>query len=296
MNKVFVIIVHFGKIGLTVECLESIYKASTVRVIVINNSLDRDLGSELKKFSNVTLINPKRNLGFARANNLGIREALLSGADYLILLNNDTLVPPGFFEKLLKFAETSPKLQITSPKIYFAKGFEFHKNRYKKHESGKIIWYAGGKIDWNNIYASHRGIDEFDNGQYDRVTETDFTTGCCLLIPKEVITKIGLLDENYFLYYEDVDYSQKAKKKGIKIIYYPFAFVYHKNAGSSQGPGSRLHEYYQTRNRLIFGFRYAPLRNKLPLIKEGMRFLISGGIKKTAVADYFLHRYGKREI
>lgn len=296
MNKAIGIIVHYGNVKITLECLESIYQHSDFPIIVVNNSLDIKLENSLKKFPHVTLINPSENLGFAKANNLALQKGLSKGAEYLILLNNDTLIPAGFFKKIISFADSGSKLQIISPKIYFAPGYEFHKGRYAKEQISKIIWYAGGKIDWNNIYASHRGVDEVDHGQYDKVIETEFATGCCLLIPKQVLTKIGFLPEEYFLYYEDVDYSLKAKNLGIKVIYFPFTAIYHKNAVSSQGSGSVIHQYYQNRNRLIFGMKFAPLRIKLALFRQSIKLLMSGGISGKAVIDFYLHRFGKRNI
>jgi GT2 family glycosyltransferase len=117
-----------------------------------------------------------------------------------------------------------------------------------------------------------------------------------VLIKKEVFEKIGLLDKNYFAYWEDVDFCQRAKRTGFKVVYAPNAIIWHKNASSSGRPGSVTHMYYQTRNRLIFGFCYASLRTKMALFRESLRFLISGGVKRKAVWDFYLGKLGRGEI
>ena len=185
---------------------------------------------------------------------------------------------------------------ILGPKIYFAPGFEFHKDRCKKEEQGKVIWYAGGKIDWKNVYCSHRGVDEVDQGQYGRQEETDFVSGCCMMIRKEVFEKIGLLDKKYFLYLEDVDFCIRAKRAGFRVVYTPKVHLWHKNAASSEKPGSKIHQYYQTRNRLYFGFRYAPLRSKLALFRESIKFILKNNIKRKACFDFYSGRFGYGEF
>jgi GT2 family glycosyltransferase len=113
-----------------------------------------------------------------------------------------------------------------------------------------------------------------------------------MIIRKEVFEKIGLLDKRYFLYFEDCDLCQRAKKAGFKIFYVPQAFLWHKNASSSGKPGSLIHQYYLTRNRFLFGFRYAPLRARAALIKESIKLIKAGGIKRRAIIDFHLRRFG----
>ena len=297
MNNTFLIIVHFGPVRLTVDCLKSIYQNHDAPLtILVNNSLDNSLPGIIKEFKNVLLLTPKTNLGFAGANNLALKKAIAGGAQNVILLNNDTIIPAGFVAKITDFAVSHPSVGIISPKIYFAKGFEYHKNDYKKKDLGRVFWYAGGDIDWNNVYAKHRGVDQVDHGQFDTCLDTDFATGCAMLIKRQVIAKAGLINEKYFLYYEDVDYSLTVKLNGFKVVYFPGAFIWHKNAGSSQGPGSVLHQYYQTRNRLYFGFKFAPFRTKLALIRESFKHLAEGGVVRSAVIDFYFNKMGKARL
>ncbi len=294
MQKVFVIILNFNGNKDTQECLESLGKVNlskeiTLNVVVVDN------GSKVQfKAGNVKVIRSEENLGFAEGNNVGIKYALKNGADYILILNNDTFVDKNFLEELLKVADRDEKIGISVPKIYFAPGFEFHKNRYSNKDLGKVFWYAGGESDWKNVIGHHRGVDEVDHGQYDKIMETQFASGCCMFIKKAVFDKVGLFDNKYFLYYEDADLSIRAKKKGFKVIYVPKSIIWHKNAGSAGGSGSKLHDYYITRNRLLFGFRYAPLRSKLALFRESLRVMLSGRFwQKRGVLDFYLNRLGK---
>src|SRR3972149_5364896 len=228
-------------------------------VLVDNGSKD---GSQ-EKFTDYSLSNmPYRfiqtgsNLGFTGGNNVGMKDAIKRGADYVLLLNNDVILPKDIFTKLIKVAESDKKIGLLSPKMYFAQGYEFHKSRYKKNELGRVFWYAGGDIDRDNIYTSHRGVDEVDRRQYNKQSETDVANGACVLIRKEVIKDVGYLREKYFLYWEDADYSERAKRAGWKVVYTPATYLWHKVAQSS-GIGSNLNDYFLTRNRLDFGLRYA---------------------------------------
>lgn len=283
---------------MTVKCLRSIRKAKIkdfdLRVIVVDNgSTDQSMDKIQKENFKLKIIENKENLGYAEGNNVGIKYALENGADYVCLLNNDTRVDPDFLAELFKVAEKDSRIGIVGGKIYFERGYEFHKDWYKKNELSSVIWYAGGQIDWQNVYASHRGVDEIDNGQFDEESETDYVNGCLMLVKKEVFQKAGLLDRRYFLYLEDTDFSQKAKKAGFKTYFAPEAKIWHLNAGSS-GAGSKLQDYFITRNRLLFGLHWAPLRSKIALIKESVQLLLNGRPwQKIGVRDFYSGRLGK---
>ncbi|KKR71236.1 MAG: Glycosyl transferase family 2 [Candidatus Levybacteria bacterium GW2011_GWC2_40_7] len=206
-------------------------------------------------------------------------------------MNNDTLVD----RQVLSFASVFDDSSVGAcgSKIYFAAGHEFHHDRYKESERGRVFWYAGGIVDWNNLYASHRGVDEVDHGQYDKSIETPFITGCSLVVRREVVERVGMLDDKYFLYLEDLDWNIRIQKAGYKTIYFPKSIVWHVNAGSSGRPGNPMHEYYFTRNRLFLGMRYASLRTKFALIREGFRFFIGkSAIRRKAVLDWLFGRLG----
>lgn len=298
MQKVFISILNFNGRGNTIDCLKSLSLLKKdnfeLKVLVIDNASVEKL--ELPSFSNlnVHLIKNKENLGFSGGHNIGINYSLKNGADFVIILNNDTFVDENLISELLNTANSNPDAGIVAPKIYFANGFEFHKDRYKKEDIGKVIWFAGGKMDWENVIANHRGVDEVDKGEYDEIQTTDFASGCCMLIKKEVFEKTGLFDERYFLYYEDNDLSQRAKRNGFKIFYNPRAILWHKNADSAGGSGSALQDYYITRNRMLFGMKFASLRAKFSLVRESISLLFNGREwQRKGIVDFYLLKFGK---
>ncbi len=300
LPKVFIIILNWNGINDTLSCLESIKKLNVkdceLGVIVVDNGSTDDSVKELKKLVfreiDFRLVTTTTNLGFAGGNNVGIKYALESGADYMMILNNDTIVDKNLITELLKVAKKE-KVAAVSPKIYFAQGYEFHKDRYKKNDLGKVIWYAGGKIDWKNVYGENRGVDELDGGQFQNTSNTGFATGACMFLTAIAVKEVGMFDEKYFLYLEDADLSLRLKRKGWKVKYTPKAVVWHKVSQSS-GIGSNLNDYFITRNRLMFGMKYAPVRAKIALIRESIKFLIVGRKwQKKAVSDFYGGRFGK---
>lgn len=300
-NKVSIIILTTNALEMTKEELEDIAvlkpgKLDLECIVVDNNSSD-GTEKELKKHSlpnmGYKFIQSEANLGYAGGNNVGIKDALKRNADYIMLLNNDVIVPPDMATKMVSYMEKNPKVGIASPKMYFAKGYEFHKNRYKKSELGKVIWYAGGIIDWDNIYSPHRGVDEVDVGQYEKAGSTDFANGATLLIKKEVFESIGLLDPSFFLYWEDPDFSMKAKKKGFETHYVPDTCMWHKVSASTGGSGSPTNDYFLTRNRLFFAMRYAKLRTKFAVLRDTVRLVFMGRKwQKWGALDALLGRHG----
>lgn len=300
MRNIFVSILNFNGKKNTLECLESLKNLRTknfkLTIIVVDNGSDERFSLEHGFMSGITtiVIRSDKNLGFSGGQNVGIKYALSKGADYVLILNNDTYVDKNFIDELLKVAEQENSIGILSPKIYFAPKFEYHRNRYLKNELGRVFWYAGGEIDWENVIGHNRGVDEVDKGQFDKTGETDIATGCCMLIKKEVFDRAGIFDDKYFLYYEDADLTMRAKNKGFKVVYAPKSMIWHKNAGSAGGSGSILQDYYITRNRLIFGFRFASIRSKLALFRESLLILFKGRLwQKRGVMDFYLGRLGE---
>lgn len=304
--KASVIIASWNRKKDTLETLESLAKSTIsdfcLEVVVVDNgSRDgspeaiKELFKKIEKPPTILtkLIENKENLGFAEGNNIGMRHALTHGADFIILLNDDTMVDKNLILNLIQGARLNKDAGILSPKIYFAKGFEFHKDRYKSQDLGKVIWSAGGDIDWDNVYATNHGVDEIDHGQFDKVRQIDFATGCCVLLKREVLKKISLFDTKYFAYFEDADLAQRVKKGGWKVLFFPDAHLWHKVSQSS-GIGSDLNDYFITRNRMLFGMRYASLRTKFALFRESLRLLVAGRRwQKTGIRDFYLGKFGR---
>lgn len=298
MTKIAIVIVNWNGVADTEVCLASVAKLDKqgmeVETIVVDNGSTNDSVSRLSKaFPSVTILRLDENLGFTGGNNIGIRYAMKREADYVWLLNNDTIVDAKALSLVDAFKDTG--VGVAGSKIYFAPGHEYHKDRYKKNERGRVFWFAGGSIDWANVYATHRGVDEVDDGQYDRKDDTGFVTGCSMMIKRAVLEKIGLLDDKFYLYLEDLDFCLRAKASGFRLLYYPGSVVWHVNAGSSGGAGNPIHDYYITRNRLLVGMRYAAFRTKLALVREAMRFLVRGNTeKKKAVTDFLTGKWGRQ--
>ena len=298
MTKLTTVILEFQNPRMTLQAIDSLLSASLPKglkqkIIVVDNSPlpDGTLKKALKNYKNVTLVTTLQNTGFAVGNNLGIKQGLKWGAKYFLLINNDVIVDKKFLLPLFKAVSKGAGLAV--PKIYFAKGYEYHRDRYLPSERGKVIWYAGGKFDWNEVFGRHIGVDEVDTGQHDEAKTVDFANFCCVLIKREVFKKIGLLNRDYFLYWEDADFSHRAELAGFKQVFVPESKIWHKSSGSS-GSGSKLHDYYITRNRLVFGFKYAGLRAKLALMRQSFQQLVSGREgEKKGVTDFYLHRLGK---
>lgn len=298
MNTIWALIVNFNGGKDTIDCIASLKKMKTaghkLHVLVVDNASHDNSVIEIKRqYPELTIIENKENRGFAGGINTGISYILSTESACVLLINNDTFVDENLLVELLKEAENK-KCGIASPKIYFAKGSEYHKERYKKEELGRVIWYAGGIMDFANVLGHHRGVDEVDNGQYDTATSIDFASGCCMLIKREIFDAIGIFDDRYFLYYEDSDFSERAKKAGFQVFYVPKAAMWHKNAGSAGGSGSALQDYYITRNRLLFGMTYAPIRSRIALVKESIQLLYRGRKwQRVGVRDFYLGKLGK---
>ncbi len=294
MIKVAIITVNYNGRNNTTKLLKSLKKLRIgnyqLKTIVVDNGSGDGLVSELaKNYPSVVVLQNGVNKGFAGGYNRGIEYALIWGADFVLIINNDCVISDiNLLDELIKTAKSDPKIGLVSPKIYFAAGFEFHKDRYKEADLGKVIWYGGGHFDWDNIQGVHHGIDERDSGKYDIAQKVDFASGACLLIKRAVFEKIGFFNENYFLYFEDVEFQKRLSDNGFIAYYNGKVSIYHK-VSQSAGIGSQLTDYFHTRNRLIFGMKYGKLRTKLALLREaGWLFLFGRKAQRKGILDFYL--------
>jgi hypothetical protein len=282
--KVSIIILTTNALKMTQEQLTDIAKVDTkgleVECLVVDNGSGDGTEEAIKNYKlpnmSYKFIQSGANLGFAGGNNVGIRDAMRRGFDYIILMNNDLILPSDIITRLVEFMESAPDVGVASPKMYFAKGYEFHKDRYKKSELGNVIWYAGGMIDRDNVYSVHRGVDEVDHGQYDKVEDTDFANGATVIVRREVFKKVGLLDASFFLYWEDADFSERVKRAGFRVVYYPGTCMWHKVSASTGGSGSPTNDYFLTRNRFYFAKRYLGFRTKFAVLRDTVRQIFIG--------------------
>lgn len=177
------------------------------------------------------------NNGIAGGNNQGTQMALDDGCEYVLFLNNDIHFPENTILDMVHHAKTAGE-QIVAPKIYYA--------------GTNIFWMAGGSINEKRGINHHRGIKKEDTGQFDEIEYTGFAPACFLLVHRSVFDRIGMMDENYFVYFDDTDFIYRALKDGMKICYFPPSRVYHKISKSTGGEESPFSVYYLTRNRFYF--------------------------------------------
>jgi len=298
-----IVLVNYNSDKYTVACLDSLAKIKTTgfkhSIVVVDNASKIPLKLPKRhQVGSIKLIRSESNLGFTGGNNMGIHYSIENfNSEFVVLLNNDTTVDKNFLFELVSYAESHPKVGVTASKIYFSKGREFHLKSYSKDQLGKIIWFAGGSIDWKNLLAFHRGVDEVDRGQFDNNSNFDFATGCSMMIKREVLEKVGTLDKRYFLYMEDVDYSVRVKRAGYDLSLVPTSIIWHENAGSTGGSGSHLQQYYQARNTLLFVISHGGYKKAKVFLKLLLQFLFNGSKwTRLAVLHFLTLKFGKQEI
>lgn len=268
-KQLAIILVNFESYQLTRELLDSLQNQTVHHFKVFISDLSRTKQSFTHSVNHQIILGD--NKGFAHGNNLAIREAIAQGYEVFAVLNNDTRVDNRFVESCLESINQHQD-DLIGAKIYYEAGYEYHKDRYSKNDLGHVLWYAGGYTDWRHAYSIHRGVDEVDHEQYNQAEDTDFITGCFMLYSKAIYERIGEWDEAYFLYYEDADFCERAKRKGIRLLYDPSIVVWHKISQSAGGSGSALQKKYQEKNRIKFCLRYGPLRTSAHLL---LNFLLS---------------------
>lgn len=247
--KVIIVVLNWNGMEDTTRCLLSLRELAYPNfetVVVDNGSTGGDADLLQDGFpGEILLIRNAANLGYSAGNNVGMEAALHRGADYVLILNNDTTVDREFLSQLVAVAEDEPRVGIVGPKTYYM-------------DPSDLIWAAGGKLNW---YFEHslRGQRERDVGQYESSWECDFLPGSCLLIKREVIEQIGYLPTDYFLQWEDIDYCTAARRKGFTCVYVPKARIWHRVSASPAFQGSarvRAAVARGIRNRIHFRRKY----------------------------------------
>ncbi len=266
MDDLAIVTTNFKNYSVTHALLKSLKKSrnQSFKIFIVDVS---PVPEEIVEESLSIDVIRAENKGYAYGLNVGVHNAIDQGYHYFACINNDVEVHEDFVDNALQTIKSHP-LSLIGGKIYYYPGYEYHKERYTKEDLGKVIWYAGGVVDWNNVFTNHRGVDEIDKGQYDALEEIDFVTGCLMMFDKQLFETLGPLDEKYFMYFEDADWSMKAKRAGLKVYYDPSVILWHKNAQSTDGSGSEFHQKYQKKNRLRFALRYAPLRSRAHVFKN----------------------------
>ena len=237
--KVSVVSVNYRQAQVTCEMLASLRACTYPRlevVLVDNGSLADESARFAYHYPGVVNVRTEDNLGFAGGTNLGIRHA---SGELILMLNNDTLVAPGFLEPLVAVLTQYPHVGMVSPKIVF-------------HEPAGVIQYAGSFIGQPILgRGTQIGHLEPDRGQYDDTRDTDLPHGACMLVRREVFERVGLLPEFYFMYFEELDFAVAARRAGYCAMYCGASHVTHRQS-VSLGAGSPRKTYYLHRNRVVF--------------------------------------------
>ncbi|RCH55117.1 glycosyltransferase family 2 protein [Mucilaginibacter hurinus] len=252
MKRVSIITVNFNQSFVTEQLLNSIALTNTypdIEIIVVDNgSAANSVPEWVVKFPNVIFIRSEINLGFAGGNNIGIAP---STGEFLFLVNNDTEFTPGLVESLVKVLDEHSEVGMVCPKIrYF--------------DQPDMLQYMGfTEMNYYTARNSSIGQFEVDKGQYDHLSgPTGFAHGAAMMLKRECIDKAGLMAENYFLYYEELDWCARIKRAGYQVWLETAALIYHKES-VSVGKVSALKEYFMNRNRILFIRKNAPLPSKL---------------------------------
>ncbi len=297
--RVLVIVLCYNGVALTLACLSSLGRLDYpyADLLVVDNGSSDDTPALVRaQFPKATVLEMGVNLGYAAGNNVGLRYALAHGYDYALLLNNDTEVAPNLVDALLAACAADPSIGVAGPKICYA-------------DRPQTLWSAGGAIDWQRGVGRMRGLDAVDGRSFEQQADVDFVTGCALLVRREVLERVGLIDERFGMYFEEVEWCVRIGRAGWRIVYVPAGRVWHKIVPAQQEQSPRI-TYYMARNRLLFlRLTRAPLRAWLhAALLQDLRTWLSWRIRRRwrgraaqraalgrAWRDFFLARFGMAE-
>lgn len=257
-KKVCVVLVNYNTTKDTLECIESLNKIDyhNYEIIVVDNASSDEL-TELERLNEkkqIILLHAVGNLGFAGGNNIGIEYAIKTeNADYVLMLNNDTVVKKDFLTRLVKEAEADKEAGMICGTIL-------------RYEPKDEIWYKGGSIDLKKAVVKHWGYGQKNEAFTVEKQYVTFATGCLWLMPKRTLETVGLLTEDYFMYGEDADYCLRFTEKGLKILFVPEAVIWHKVGRSSKV--SDTMQYYMVRNDFIVFSRFISENRKWMMEKR----------------------------
>lgn len=254
MKSVGIVLVNWNGLEHTLKCIDSLREISyaNVTIILVDNGSEQKEVEKLREVSDIRLIENPRNLGFTGGNNVGLKYAYDEGYDFIMMLNNDTTVEPGFLEPLLAAFDES--VGAVQPKIC------------SMHETD-IIWSAGGKLNpWIGLPTTI-GEGLSDHGSFDDFRELDWITGCALLFSRKMIEEVGYLDDDFFILFEDANWSLRCRHKGYKLNYVPASKIYHFESATAiartkgkEGFRSPFRQYINIRNHLFFVRKNLPAR------------------------------------
>ena len=266
LPQVAIVILNWNGWSDTLACLASVAGLTyqNYRVIVVDNGSEDDSLSHLRKFVApfaLTLIETGRNLGYAGGNNVGVRTALANGAHFILILNNDTTVAPDLLEQLICAADTHPRAGVFGARLFYA-------------SDPTRIWFDGARWNSQSMRLSWPGQGACETDLPTSIKETDYVCGAALFFRAEAAQQIGLLDEAFFLVWEEVDWCFRARKAGWQNLVVPAAKVWHKIGVSFGDESSPLRTYFSIRNEMLWASRHVPLFARLRLWAKNLRRLL----------------------
>ena len=245
-----VIILNWNGYQMTSDCIRSLMAmdAEDHEVVVVDNgSTDGSAGLLARDFPKITILAQSANLGFAAGCNVGMRYALARGVEYILLLNNDTQVALDFMREMRCALSRDARIAFVCPKIYFA-------------DQPNMLWYAGADFSLWTGTPKHRGWKEIDRGQFDHNLEITQGTGCAMLLRCSAVRDLGLLDEQFWAYIEDLDWSVRFLKRGYRLAFAPKARIWHREGSTSVkllGSGSQsIRQFFSTRNMVFLARKH----------------------------------------
>lgn len=240
LPRVSIVTVNYRQPEVTCDLLRSLCDLTypDLEVILVDNGMVEDQTARFESCApaGTRIILSEENLGFAGGANLGIRQ---STGSLILLLNNDTVAPPGFLEPMVELMASDERIGMISPKIYF-------------YDQPDVLQFAGA-TEINTFTGRGRkiGFHQKDDGSFDYTGEVGLGNGACMLVRRSVFEEVGLLSELYFMYYEEHDFTERAKRAGWKMYYTGNSYIHHKQS-MSMGKSNPRKTYYLSRNRLLF--------------------------------------------
>lgn len=294
---VWCIVLAYNGVELTLECLATLRNQDypSLHLLVVDNASTDGTAEILRQQApDVELLEAPENLGYAGGNNLGMRHALANGAELLFLVNNDTRLDPRCVSALVEEIQKPPACGAVGPMVYTWDNWE-------------IISSAGGWVNWAAADAVNVGAGEVDRGQYPP-RSVDFVNGCGILVSKAAVECAGLIDERFFMYWEETDWCTRMRKAGLDVRFQPTAKMQHKAplTWRAQSPATL---YYMGRNRLFFFARHTQGVKKVQALYNASRGLVHGIVRnrlegnfyassaaQLALVDGLLGRWGRRTL
>ena len=272
-----IVTINYNQAEITRQFLESAGSLTypNYEIIVVDNASEPSLHTQLNatSYPHLQIVRSEVNLGFTGGNNLGIERAR---GDYFFIVNNDTELTPALLETLLQPFAENERIGVVCPKIYF-----FDQPRH--------VQYAGyNAMNMFTGTATLVGYNQPDSEQYNTPGPTNFAHGCAMLVSKEVINKVGRFAERFFLYYEELDWSQRILDAGFIIYYQPSATILHKES-VSVGRNSPLRTYYMTRNRILFVRRHGSWFQRLVFYAFFAAFVLPKHVLSYIFTGQFIH-------